>query len=138
MAAIHALCFPETDRWDEAAMSTLLGMPGTFAVLESGSADDPAAVRGFVMARQVLDEAEVLTLAVLPSCRRQGIASALLARLAVDCRGRGAGRLFLEVSEANTAARALYEGCGFAGIGRRRAYYADGSDARVLARSLTD
>ena len=48
----------------------------------------------------------------------------------------GAARLFLEVSEVNAPALALYEAAGYAEIGRRKAYYRDGSDARVLGRTL--
>jgi ribosomal-protein-alanine N-acetyltransferase len=44
--------------------------------------------------------------------------------------------MFLEVSEANGAARALYAAAGFEEAGRRRRYYADGSDALVLRRAL--
>ena len=47
----------------------------------------------------------------------------------------GAERLILEVSAGNDAARALYRGAGFTEIGRRRAYYPDGSDALVLERA---
>jgi ribosomal-protein-alanine N-acetyltransferase len=45
--------------------------------------------------------------------------------------------MFLEVSERNAAARALYAAAGFAEVGRRRRYYADGADALVLRRDLT-
>jgi ribosomal-protein-alanine N-acetyltransferase len=48
----------------------------------------------------------------------------------------GARDMHLEVSETNEAARALYAGAGFAVSGRRRGYYADGSDALVLRRAL--
>ena len=49
---------------------------------------------------------------------------------------RGAAAMFLEVSESNLAARALYEAGGFARAGLRRRYYADGTDALVLRRDL--
>jgi ribosomal-protein-alanine N-acetyltransferase len=45
--------------------------------------------------------------------------------------------MFLEVAEANAAARALYAAAGFAEVGRRRRYYADGGDALVLRRGLS-
>jgi ribosomal-protein-alanine N-acetyltransferase len=49
---------------------------------------------------------------------------------------RGAAAMFLEVSDRNLPARALYAAAGFAEVGRRRRYYADGSDALVLRRGL--
>ena len=47
-----------------------------------------------------------------------------------------AERMMLEVSEANTAATALYLGHGFAVIDRRRRYYPDGTDALIMERPL--
>jgi [ribosomal protein S18]-alanine N-acetyltransferase len=44
----------------------------------------------------------------------------------------GAAAIFLEVSVANSAARAVYAQAGFKPVGRRRSYYQDRSDALVL------
>jgi [ribosomal protein S18]-alanine N-acetyltransferase len=67
---------------------------------------------------------------------------ALVEHGAVEATRRGAARLFLEVAEDNTAARALYAQTGFVEAGRRVGYYArtDGStaDALVLARDLSE
>jgi ribosomal-protein-alanine N-acetyltransferase len=49
---------------------------------------------------------------------------------------RGAACLFLEVSEVNAPARALYARAGAEEVGRRRRYYSDGSDALVLRITL--
>ena len=49
---------------------------------------------------------------------------------------RGANTLFLEVARSNTAAQALYAGQGFAPVGVRRRYYADGGDAMILRSIL--
>jgi ribosomal-protein-alanine N-acetyltransferase len=95
---------------------------------------------GFVISRRVLDEAEILTIAVSARAQGGGLGRALLH----DHMGRlaafGVRRLFLEVDEGNAPARALYEGSGFEEVGRRNAYYrkADGSAATalVLARPL--
>jgi ribosomal-protein-alanine N-acetyltransferase len=51
-------------------------------------------------------------------------------------RDAGARRMFLEVATNNVAASALYARAGYAEVGRRARYYADGADALVLARSL--
>jgi ribosomal-protein-alanine N-acetyltransferase len=89
-----------------------------------------------VLARAVADEAEVLTLAVAPPARRQGMAAALLDAVCDEAARRGAHVLHLEVSTANAAARALYARAGFHVSGNRRAYYADGTDALVMSRAL--
>ena len=62
----------------------------------------------------------------------EGLGTALLAAAAGEAGRRGAEVLFLEVSEANAPARALYARAGAADVGRRRRYYTDGTDALVL------
>ncbi len=48
----------------------------------------------------------------------------------------GAVALFLEAALRNVAARGLYDAMGFAFIGQRRRYYAEGEDALVLRKAL--
>ncbi len=124
MAVLHAQAFPPAERWDAAAMRAQLGSPGVFGLLE------PAG--GMVLARVAADEAEILTLGVAPDARRQGIARGLLRAAGEHAAAKGAAALFLEVSAANLPAQALYAAAGFTEVGRRRRYYADGSDALVL------
>lgn len=128
LAALHAQAFPPAERWGSDALRLLLEMPGAYALL--------LPEKGFLLARVAADEAEILTLAVAPPARRQGVGGALLAAALVHALAAGAATMFLEVSVANTAARALYAAAGFAESGRRRRYYADGSDALVLSRRL--
>ena len=125
LARIHASSFDGAERWDEAAMATALAMPGAFA-LTAPDGD------GMAIFRIAADEAELLTLAVAPTSRRRGIARGLLDRGMQDCALFGATCFFLEVSEANRPARALYDQLGFTEVGRRRRYYADGTTALVL------
>lgn len=125
-ARLHALAFGEGEAWGADAISLMLGMPGTFGVLRSA--------QGFILARVAADEAEILTLAVVPEARRQGVGGALLAEAMAGAVARGAGAMFLEVSDRNAAARALYAGAGFEEVGRRKRYYGDGADALVLSR----
>jgi [ribosomal protein S18]-alanine N-acetyltransferase len=128
LAAIHAAAFPPREAWGEDAISLQVALPGNIALIhESG---------GMLLGRLAADEAEVLTLAVAPSVRRQGIATALLRAAAAEMKARGATRLFLEVATGNAAALALYRREGFVEVGRRRRYYADRSDALVLRAAL--
>ncbi|HEV2363076.1 MAG TPA: GNAT family N-acetyltransferase [Caulobacteraceae bacterium] len=94
---------------------------------------------GLLIARQIADEAEVLSLGVLPRQRRRGAARALVT-VALSClRRSGARSAFLEVAEDNAAALALYARSGFEQVARRRRYYRrDGgnSDALVLRADL--
>jgi ribosomal-protein-alanine N-acetyltransferase len=83
------------------------------------------------------DQAEILTIGVVPAARRRGIATKLLGVLAQQARERGARELFLEVRVDNTPAQMLYQREGFAVLGRRRGYYDNGRvDAVVMRREL--
>lgn len=131
MAALHAACFTTPRPWSAAEIASLLDSPHTFALTEANA---------FLLGRVVAGEAELLTLAVAPDQRRQGIASRLMQSFLTECRARTADSVFLEVAEPNLPARALYAAHGFTQSGLRRAYYhtPDGQaqDALVLVRSL--
>ncbi len=130
-AEIHAEAFAHA-AWSAEAFAELLEQPGVFAV---ESAD------GFILMRVVADEAEVLTLAVRLSARRNGQGAHLVGEGVAGAAALGARRVFLEVAEDNAAARALYAKAGFAEAGRRPGYYAgaDGGrrDALLLALDLS-
>jgi ribosomal-protein-alanine N-acetyltransferase len=128
MAAVHATAFLPDEAWSAAIFAGHLSLPGTFGFLHEAG--------GIVLARAAADEAEILTIAVAPEARRRGAARALLRSAISAARTRGAATLFLEVSAANSIARALYESEGFAQVGKRRRYYEDGTDALVLAKKL--
>jgi len=129
LAAIHATALAGEEAWDAAAFARQLALPGVFGLLHPDG--------GLVLARLAADQAEILTLAVVQSARRRGVGTELLREAAAEAAARGGAWLFLEVSARNAAARALYEGAGFRPVGRRRSYYADGSDALVLAFPLS-
>jgi ribosomal-protein-alanine acetyltransferase len=96
------------------------------------------AVRGFLVSRTVVGEAEVLNLSVDPGKRRAGNASALLQRAVADFRGLRVTKIFLEVRESNRAAIAFYAKHGFVKTGQRPAYYRDpDEDAVLMMRELT-
>ncbi|MBK1969275.1 MULTISPECIES: ribosomal protein S18-alanine N-acetyltransferase [Brevundimonas] len=125
LAAIHAEAFAVS--WDEAALTELLAAPGVFAVAEED---------GFILIRVVVDEAEILTLAVRPSARRAGLGVRLVEAAVVRAAALGAERMFLEVAEGNVAARALYARSGFVEMGRRRGYYSHADGRREDALTL--
>lgn len=78
---------------------------------------------GFSLCRRIVDEAELLLVAVAPAARRRGIGAALLGASLDDARLRGSRTMFLEMRDGNAAAYELYRMQGFAEIGRRRDYY---------------
>ena len=95
-------------------------------------------VQGFLIARQVLDEMEILNLAVNPAVRLQGVGSALLKSAMDWSMSKNAARAFLEVRLSNDRAIQFYRANGFEISGRRKNYYRDPvEDAFVLTRSLS-
>ena len=134
LAALHGEAF-ETG-WTAQAMAELLAMPGALALLaRTAAAAGSGQPAGFLLLRQAADEAEIITLAVRPRLQRLGVARALLAAGLQRLAGNGATTCFLEVAEANQAARQLYQGLGFHEAGRRPGYYADAQNAVVMKRS---
>lgn len=147
-AALHGLAFSRP--WEESDFRALLQDPTCFGFLaltgtpetqdqNAGAVPTPC---GLVLFRSVLDEAEILTVGIAPTARRQGIASRLISTALAEADIRGAEHIFLEVAASNTAAQALYQTIGFQISGRRRNYYhtdAGGlEDALVMTLTLPD
>lgn len=112
--------------WSASSVRASLSAPTTLAWVVG----EPVA--GHLLASWVAEEGEILTIAVLPSARRKGYATALLDTCEDRWRAVGVLSGWLEVREDNVAARALYAGRGWVEAGVRRSYYSDGSDARVM------
>ncbi|MEO0399024.1 MAG: ribosomal protein S18-alanine N-acetyltransferase [Pseudomonadota bacterium] len=89
---------------------------------------------GFCLWRVAAEEGDILTIAVDPACRRQGIGRALLQALADRAAAAPISTLFLEVAADNAAARRLYETNGFVAIGSREGYYRSGDSAILMKR----
>jgi len=132
LARLHAQAFPAP--WSESEIVKLMANPAVFVLL--ASANEP---QGFVMAWAVAGDSEILTIAVVPGARRQGVGIRLMTAAGVAAYARGSSTMHLEVAEDNEAARALYAKLGYVEAGRRGAYYAGEKgrvDALVLRREL--
>lgn len=131
---IHEKCFPRY--WNRQAFTDFFAVKDTFAFLvEEGNI--PIAMTVY---RVALDQADVMTIGVLPQWRRKGIAKMLVEKIIADCSELGVKKLFLEVEDGNEAGLNLYEQSGFKHISRRKLYYKqlDGSltDALVMVKKL--
>jgi ribosomal-protein-alanine N-acetyltransferase len=134
LAAIHASAFPRP--WSTLDFERLLGERGIMADgLFLGRTPKPS---GFVLSRIVLDEAEIITVAIAAEARGKGHARALLTPHLDALSRRGVARVHLEVEEGNAPAIALYSRAGFRETGRREGYYqkADGTKASALTMAL--
>jgi ribosomal-protein-alanine N-acetyltransferase len=133
-AALHeAAGFHEP--WTAPAFADLLTMLGTAGVVVLANAEPV----GLALWRTAADEAEILTIGVLPGRRRMGAGRHLLDAAMGAASAAGARRLFLEVAIDNAAAIELYRAVGFTDRGRRPGYYRgpDGTvDALILGRDI--
>jgi len=91
---------------------------------------------GFVVAHDIAGEWELENIAVAPSRRRSGIGKVLVEALIAEASKDATKSILLEVRESNTAAKLLYERCGFHQYGRRRGYYSNPSEDGLLYRFL--
>lgn len=120
MAAIHAEGFAVGWGRDEIERMVLEGHVADVLVSRALYGE---IVTGFAISRVVLDEAELLSVALDPEVRGRGLAAPLLRRHAERVRRAGAATLFLEVAADNAPALALYRGLGMEEMGRRKGYY---------------
>ena len=134
LTKIHEQCFPRY--WNRQAFTDFFTVEGTVAFLVEKEGEQVA----MLVYRAAFEQADVLTLAVLPAWRKRGIAKILVKKMLENCKALGANKLFLEVEVGNDPAIKLYENAGFKHISRRKLYYQqlDGSltDALVMSRKL--
>lgn len=116
MEAAFAPCFGE--RWSRSQCAGILPMSGVRLTVAEG----PDGLVGFSLMRAVMDEAELLLIAVSPAAQGRGVGSALLRQFEADARQSGAALLHLEVRDGNPAVD-IYRKAGFRIVGRRRDYY---------------
>ena len=109
-------CFGEA--WTKSQCAGILPMKGVSLTI----ADSEHGPVGFSLVRAVIDEAELLLLAVDPAEQGQGIGQLLLDDFISNARAAGSSRLHLEVRDGNPALN-LYTRAGFVAAGRRRNYY---------------
>ena len=128
VAALECCCFSAP--WSEQSVREELSNPLSLwlvALLDGQLA-------GYVGSQTVLDEADMMNLAVDPACRRQGIARALVEALTAALAERGVRSLTLEVRASNEGAIALYRTLGFAQVGRRPNYYTKPREDALILR----
>ena len=133
LAALEGELFAH-DAWSEPTWwAELAGRPRRDYVVLT----DPDGVLGYAGLDHSGDVADVMTVAVAPRGRGQGLGRLLLAELEHRAADRGAASVLLEVRADNTAALALYERTGYVVLSTRRRYYQPGDvDALVMRKLL--
>lgn len=127
LARLHRTCLRQD--WQEEEFRTWLARSNYRLLV----AEEERSITGYVIARVIAPEVEIIALGVEPSHRRQGIARRLMKHVLEE---EGIGSCFLEVATTNAVARALYTVLGFEETGLRKAYYADGSDAVTMTANI--
>lgn len=90
---------------------------------------------GYLVARQMADEGEILNVGVDPQSRRRGVGRILVSAGLDRLQALGARHVFLEVRESNVAARALYKRFAFTEVSRRARYYRRPVEDAILLRA---
>jgi ribosomal-protein-alanine N-acetyltransferase len=118
--------------WGDGEFHSLLTQSNVFgysARITSGA----TGLGGFVLAREVAGEAEILTVAVSDKYPRQGLGWRLMLAALRETRARGGETVFLEVDEGNAAAIGLYRKLGFGQVAERKGYFDNGPGRKSSA-----
>ena len=117
VAALEKACFP--DPWPQSILVRELENELSLWLV----AKESGRVLGYIGSQSVLDESDMMNLAVSPDARRQGIGRMLVRSLCEALAAKGIRSLMLEVRESNAPAVSLYESMGFQQVGLRPNYY---------------
>ena len=128
-ALLEQKIFP--DPWSVQSLSDMLANPRTVAAAALLNGE----LAGYCSTGTVLDEGEILRIAVEETARNRKSGSALLE--AVLAAAPEVVNWYLEVREHNQAALGLYRKFGFTEIGRRKRYYRDPEEDAVLMQRRT-
>ncbi len=101
-------------------------------VVRADGRDNEGPLQAFLFARISGSDCELENMVVAPENQHCGLGSKLIHALIAETRERKVAQIFLEVRESNTAARSLYEKCGFAITGHRKSYYVNPPEDAVL------
>ena len=128
VAALEKICF--SDPWSERSVASELTNKLAYWLV----ALEEDAVAGYIGSQTVMEETDMMNVAVHPDYRRRGIAEALVNGLVEALKEQGSHCLTLEVRASNEPARNLYEKLGFTQIGRRPNYYRNPREDALILR----
>ena len=128
IARLEKICF--SDPWSENSIASELENKLAFWLV----AVEGDTVAGYIGSQTVMEETDMMNVAVHPDFRRRGIAKALVNGLVEELKAMGSRCLTLEVRASNAPAIALYEKLGFSEIGRRKNYYRNPREDALILR----
>ena len=128
IAELEKICF--SDPWSEKSIASELNNELAFWL----TAVEGEQVAGYIGSQTVMDESDMMNVAVHPDFRRKGIAEVLVNALVEALKSKGSRCLTLEVRASNVPAITLYEKLGFSEIGRRKNYYRNPREDALILR----
>ena len=129
VANLEKICFGSA-AWSEKSVASEL----TNALALWLVAVEEDRVAGYVGSQTVMDETDMMNVAVHPDFRRMGIGEKLVVRLVEELNALGSRALMLEVRVSNVPAIGLYEKMGFQQVGLRKNYYSDPKEDALILR----
>jgi ribosomal-protein-alanine N-acetyltransferase len=117
-----------SDAWTENAIEETFCQKQAFISV----ADVDGEVVGYCIIYHVLDEGEMVRIAIDQKVRRQGIGKELLTYTSKVCQEKGVSRILLEVRMSNASARGFYTNYGFGEDGIRKNFYDNPKEDAVL------
>ena len=128
VAELEKVCFSAP--WSENSIRSELTNPLSLWLV----AVEENKLLGYIGSQSVMDEADMMNVAVSPDCRRRGIARRLVEALVQALAQRQVSSLTLEVRATNEPAKALYEQLSFIQVGRRPNYYRNPKEDALILR----
>ncbi len=116
--------------WSEKSLISELSSPLSSTTIVKSPCE--TIIYGYSCCKVIPPEAELLKVAVRPKRRRCGVGQALINEMFRFLRLQQVSSIYLEVSEVNRSAIALYKKNGFTVIGNRPGYYDNGTSAALL------
>jgi ribosomal-protein-alanine N-acetyltransferase len=133
LVGLEKLIFPESP-WSAAQFrEELSGVPRTRKYIVALDGTELVGYAGIALAGDVAD---IHTLTVIPSHRKQGIASHMLNELEGWGLEKNVTAFMLEMREGNEQAQPLYEKHGYSVISRRDNYYSSGIHALIMRKEV--
>lgn len=124
---IEQACF--SDPWTmQGFKASLNEMSAHLMIIENETGD----IAGYACLYQVVDEGEIVNVAIDPKYRQKGYGARLVRKLILLGQELGAERFFLEVRKGNVAGRTLYTSLGFVECGIRKGFYENPKEDAVL------
>ena len=138
---VNSRCLPE-NYTSTFYMDLYKKFPATFI-----TAEDNGEVFGYIMCRierglsnfkllSIIKKGHVISFAILPERRRQGVGSVLLRKAMQSMLLYEAAECYLEVRVSNNPAINLYRKLGFTIVQTNQGYYVDGEGAYTMARKI--